>query len=96
MQRSVGTFRGEGERIVDNMGEIMINLRNSHLDAVSRVGRVMQSPDGPPRDLCTIERDHPEIITTRSRWAPMALTDRPPRPPPPVRPNPEPVAQETI
>eukprot|EP00973_Karenia_brevis_P004166 571516-Karenia_brevis.AAC.1 len=51
MQRSVGNFRGEGERSVDNMGEAMVNLRDSNLEAVSRVGRAMERPH---RDLNAI------------------------------------------
>eukprot|EP00973_Karenia_brevis_P064567 8970634-Karenia_brevis.AAC.1 len=59
------------------MGEVMVNLRDSNLEAVSRVGREMERPH---RDLNAIE-----TVNTRARWAPFALTDRPPRPPAPVR-----------
>eukprot|EP00973_Karenia_brevis_P082092 11382526-Karenia_brevis.AAC.1 len=50
------------------MQEIMINLRDSNLETVARAGREMERRDS--RDLCYIERDRPEIINTRSRWAP--------------------------
>eukprot|EP00969_Alexandrium_andersonii_P110495 4876458-Alexandrium_andersonii.AAC.1 len=33
MQRSIGHFRREGERIVDKMGEVMEYLRDSNLEA---------------------------------------------------------------
>eukprot|EP00973_Karenia_brevis_P093737 12418825-Karenia_brevis.AAC.1 len=52
MQRTVGVLRGEGERIVDNMGEVMENLRDSNLEAVGRVGREL---DRQPRDLNAVE-----------------------------------------
>eukprot|EP00973_Karenia_brevis_P077126 10711923-Karenia_brevis.AAC.1 len=64
------------------MGEVMENLRDANLEAVSRVGREMERPY---RELNVIEN-----VSTRSRWAPLALADRPPRPPAPVRANSDP------
>eukprot|EP00973_Karenia_brevis_P028573 3937521-Karenia_brevis.AAC.1 len=36
MERHIGTFRGEGERIVDVMQDLMSDLRDSNLETVSR------------------------------------------------------------
>eukprot|EP00973_Karenia_brevis_P021351 2935471-Karenia_brevis.AAC.1 len=77
------------------MQDIMVDLRNSNLETVSRAGRGLERRDS--RDLMHVERVRPtEWINTRgSRWAPAAerpaLRDRereddsnwPPRPPAP-------------
>eukprot|EP00973_Karenia_brevis_P012502 1697189-Karenia_brevis.AAC.1 len=100
MERQVGVFRGEGERVVDVMQDIMVDLRDSNLEAVTRSGRELERRDS--RDVMQVERVRPEYIDPRGRWAPeegrppRALRDReraddgdwPPRPPAPVRPAP--------
>eukprot|EP00973_Karenia_brevis_P041404 5728540-Karenia_brevis.AAC.1 len=39
MERHVGVFRGEGERLVDTMQDLMVELRDSNLETVARAGR---------------------------------------------------------
>eukprot|EP00973_Karenia_brevis_P073742 10249151-Karenia_brevis.AAC.1 len=80
------------------MQDIMVDLRDSNLDAVTRSGRELERREH--RDVMQVERVRTEYIDPRGRWAPeesrpqRALRDRerdddeewPPRPPTPVRP----------
>eukprot|EP00973_Karenia_brevis_P080861 11217127-Karenia_brevis.AAC.1 len=80
MQRNLSTFRGEGERIVDNMMEVMQEMKERQPPERSQAASSQRSD----RHVNAVED-----ITTRGRWAPVppAIGDVPPRPPPPARAN---------
>eukprot|EP00973_Karenia_brevis_P046150 6395856-Karenia_brevis.AAC.1 len=85
---------------MDSMQDIMADLRESNLEAVTRSGRDLERREH--RDVMHVERARTEYIDPRGRWAPeeskppRALRDRerdddwsqdwPPRPPAPARP----------
>eukprot|EP00973_Karenia_brevis_P002615 356279-Karenia_brevis.AAC.1 len=48
MERHVGVFRGEGERLVDTMQDLMVELRDNSLESVTRHARRPEERD--PRE----------------------------------------------
>eukprot|EP00973_Karenia_brevis_P049313 6840274-Karenia_brevis.AAC.1 len=67
MQRTLGAFRGEGERITDNMLEVMQEIRERHQDSIASRGDHNQ-PE--PRRAPETNVAAVESVTTRGRWAP--------------------------
>eukprot|EP00973_Karenia_brevis_P094886 12424667-Karenia_brevis.AAC.1 len=91
MHRVTGTFRGEAERITDNLMEVMEEIRDRHANDVAPQRRGQDQPE--PRRVPSHVVAAIESVSTRGRWAPApapapAIGDRPPQPPsPPNRPS---------
>eukprot|EP00973_Karenia_brevis_P067744 9425117-Karenia_brevis.AAC.1 len=73
MERHIATFRGEGERIVDTMQDIMVDLRDNNLESVARAGRSERGRDIREINQITSNRvmgsgSSREFINPRGRW----------------------------
>eukprot|EP00973_Karenia_brevis_P048756 6764750-Karenia_brevis.AAC.1 len=67
MERQIGAFRGEGERLVDVMQDLMVDLRDNSLETVARAGRSERREPREEREINHVER---EFINSRGRWEP--------------------------